>query len=69
MTYLIPVVCAALAALRIGGERGMFFQGVAHVFVGLLFGYAWGGRSRLAFVYALALTAVEVAVAVTTRLK
>lgn len=58
-----------VAALRVGGERGEFFQGVAHVWVGGLFGHAWGGRSRYSLAWALALTAVEIACFVTARLK
>jgi len=63
----VLAACLALAALRVGGERGEFFQGVAHIWVGGLFGFAWGRRSRFAFVAGLALTAVEVAAFLVTR--
>lgn len=71
MPALLIIVALALAALRIGGEKGEAFQAAAHCFVGAMFyagyveyGYTWttGGRSAMQKIWiGTFLTVVEVA--------
>ena len=59
---LLCVVALALAFLRVAGHRSSFFQAVAHLFVGGLFGAWMHDRTAKPYLYlALGLTAVEVA--------
>lgn len=59
--YLAALVfAAALAGVRLAGEKSVAFQAAAHVFVGLLLGLAWGRKSWYPASVAIALTVVEV---------
>lgn len=59
--WLAVLAALVLAGFRVSGEKGLLFQGVAHVYVGGLFGHALGAWSRFSFLVGLFLTAVEVA--------
>ena len=59
----ILVVSAALASLRIGGERGELFQAVAHFWVCWLFCVAYFRKSRSFLEFGIALSLVELACA------
>lgn len=65
---LLVLTAAALAGLRVGGHSGLFFQAVAHVFVGGLIGGWLGTRRPLLLWLAAGLSVIEVACAVYFRL-
>jgi hypothetical protein len=55
------LIAVVLAALRIAGHKSIMFQGIAHVYVGGLFGVWLADRSRKgALALGVALTVVEV---------
>ncbi len=57
---LILITSIILGALRIGGEKGEFFQAVAHIWVGGLF-VLGTLRSRSVLWIAIALSVLELA--------
>ena len=56
---VLSLLSLLLGALRIAGVKSLAFQGIAHVFVGGLFGAYAGGRVRRALWLAIALTVLE----------
>jgi hypothetical protein len=64
----VGAASALLAGLRVGGHKSKSFQAVAHLFVGALFGYAYGAGVWSPAYFGLALSAVELATFVHDKL-
>lgn len=63
----LVLLSAAVAGLRVAGVTAPWYQAVAHLLVGLLFGAYLVNRERLALWLALGLTATEVVMFLWTR--
>ena len=61
MTLLVLVVSAVLGLLRLFGEKGEFFQAVAHLWVAWLFCKWWFTNDRKTLCAGIVLTILEVA--------
>lgn len=61
MTIVTVLIGVLLGSLRVAGVKSMFFQGVAHIFVGGLGGAWLVGRRRLHAALFIGLTILEIA--------
>lgn len=69
VALLLSLASIALGAARVCGAKSILFQGIAHIFVGGLFGAWLGNRPARGdcLVLALVLTALEIACFLCTR--
>jgi hypothetical protein len=60
ITAFLILVSFCLGTLRVLGNTSLFFQGVAHIWVGGLFGAWFSGKKKLCPYLAVGLTVLEI---------
>lgn len=57
---MLPVIALIIGILRIIGIKAAWFQAIAHLYVGGLFGSWWQSRDPIPLVLAVSLSVLEV---------